>query len=163
MLATEHPVGRKLDNAFVTPRIVCHRREFTLRGWFTVLEFAHEPPDAAPDPAKSVYRNFRRKIVALPSSWLPTLRFLTAPVSPPALKDDFARRASRFPCYRPLEATALYPRFPYIRALLLHPRTFRCQLPGQQRLHSESQRWPFTGAEIAISQRVCKIQHTRWN
>lgn len=30
MLATEHPVGRKLDNAFVTPRIVCHRREFTL-------------------------------------------------------------------------------------------------------------------------------------
>lgn len=54
MLAGEqqHPAGRKLDNAFVTPRIVCHRREFTLRrAWFTVSGCALTSPRTAPQRA----------------------------------------------------------------------------------------------------------------
>lgn len=48
----QHPAGRKLDNAFVTPRIVCHRREFTLRGLIYCLRLrSHEPPSTAPQRA----------------------------------------------------------------------------------------------------------------
>lgn len=60
MLAAEqHPVGRKLDNAFVTPRIVCHWREFTLGLDLPSPEFA-----ASPKPRKHrVHPNFPPKIL----------------------------------------------------------------------------------------------------
>lgn len=47
----QHPAGRKLDNAFVTPRIVCHRREFTLRGLIYCLRLCSHEPRTAPQRA----------------------------------------------------------------------------------------------------------------
>lgn len=61
MLAAEqHPVGRKLDNAFVTPRIVRHRREeFTLG-----LDLPSRVRCLASNPANTVYTQiFHPKIL----------------------------------------------------------------------------------------------------
>lgn len=64
MLAAEqHPVGRKLDNAFVTPRIVCHWREFTL-GLDLPSRVRCSP---LPGPANTVYPNFPPKIAPSPA------------------------------------------------------------------------------------------------
>lgn len=89
MLAAEqHPVGRKLDNAFVTPRIVCHWREFTL-GLDLPSRVRCFP--SLPGPANTVYPNFPPKIVPSPAF---TLDFYPPP---PLFRHDINKLNEKIP------------------------------------------------------------------